>query len=51
MKGAFIISDVDLRNGEEHVDGKERGGCNEASFFFFLHLFLLSLSLPCLLLV
>ena len=35
MKGAFIISDVDLRNGEEHVDGKERGGCNEASFFFF----------------
>ena len=55
MKGAFIISDVDLRNGEEHVDGKERGGCNEASFFFFLffflHLFLLSLSLRCLLLV
>ena len=43
MKGAFI-SDVDLRNGEGRVDGNEGGGYNE-DFFFFLHLFLLSLFL------
>ena len=47
MKAAFI-SGVELPNGEGCVDGNEGGGYNE---FFFLHLFLLSLSLRCLPLV